>query len=384
VLVVTDTLQPPGGGSAIGAWAIQALKETYTVTALTWTPVDLSAINGYFGTSIEPGELATITVPAALRRPIDALPARLELLRMAIVVALARRRRAEFDVLLSPDAELDLGAPAIQYVNQPGRYHWRGLPVHRGVSRWYHRAAALSLYESLVGRLAPTSVARLRANLTLVNSDWTGSRMREELGFSGTTLYPPVAGRFADVPWAEREAAFVSIGRMVPHKWLEHAIDIVETVRGRGYPAHLHLVSPPNDAHGYERRMEARIAAAGGWVTRHRNLSRDALCALVTRCRFGLHTAIDEPFGMAVGELVRGGCIVWVPRRSGGPREIVGGDERLLWDTPAEAADKITRVLGDPGAEADLRADLAARGRALGVDQFVERVRAVVNAFPGG
>jgi glycosyltransferase involved in cell wall biosynthesis len=383
LLLVTNTLQPPGGGSAIGAWAIQALKDTYAVTALTWTPVDLSAINRYFGTSIEPGELATITVPAALRRPIDALPARLDLLRMAIVVLLARRRRAGFDVLLSPDAELDLGAPAIQYVNEPGRYHWRGLPRHRGVNRWYHRASALNLYERLVERLAPTSLERLRANLTLVNSDWTGARMREALGFSGTTLYPPVAGWFPDVPWAEREQAFVSIARMVPHKGLEHAIDIVEAIRGRGHRAHLHLVSPPNEAHDYERMIEARIAAAGGWVTRHRNLSREALCALVSRCRYGLHTAVDEPFGMAVGELVRGGCIVWVARRSGGPREIVGGDERLLWDTPAEAADRIGCVLDDAAAEAGLRAQLAARARTLGVERFVERVRAIVDAFPG-
>jgi glycosyltransferase involved in cell wall biosynthesis len=384
VLVVTDTLQPPGGGGAIGAWAIQALKDAYAVTVLTWTPVDLPAINRYFGTTIAPGDVETIGVPGPLRRAVDALPARLELLRMAVVVAVARRRRAAFDVLLSPDAELDLGAPTIQYVNLPGRYQWRGLPAHRGVSRWYHRASALTVYERLVDRLAPTSLERLRANLTLVNSDWTGARMRDALGFSGTTLYPPVAGRFDDVPWAEREAAFVSIGRMVPHKGLEHAIDIVEAVRRRGGKARLHLVSPPTDAVTYERLIEDRIAAAGGWVERHRNLSRAALCALVSRCRYGLHTALDEPFGMAVGELVRGGCIVWVARHSGGPREIVGADERLLWQTPAEAAEKIVRVLEDPAAEADLRTHLAARGRTLGAEQFVERVRAIVDAFPGG
>jgi glycosyltransferase involved in cell wall biosynthesis len=384
LLLVTDTLQPPGGGSAIGAWAIEALKQTYAVTALTWTPVDLAAINRYFGTSIEPGELATITVPAPLRRAVDALPARLELLRLAIVVAVARRRRAGFDVLLSPDAELDLGAPTIQYVNEPGRYHWRGLPVHRGVARWYHRSSALALYEGLVERLAPVSLDRLRANLTLVNSDWTGARMRGALGFSGTTLYPPVAGRFDDVPWAEREPAFVSIARMVPHKGLEHAIDIVEAVRRRGHDARLHLVSSPAGAHAYERLIEARIAATGGWLVRHRNLSREALCGLVSRCRYGVHTALDEPFGMAVGELVRGGCIVWVARRSGGPREIVGADERLLWDTPAEAVDKIVRVVDDAAAQTGLRAQLAARGRTLDAEHFVERVRAIVDAFPGG
>jgi glycosyltransferase involved in cell wall biosynthesis len=384
VLLVTDTLQPPGGGGAIGAWTIQALKATYAITALTWTPVDLAAINHYFGTSIAPGELAAITVPAPLRRAVDAVPARLEMLRMAIVVALARRRRAGFDVLLSPDAELDLGDPAIQYVNLPNRFHWRGLPRPSDRNRWYHHAPTVALYEGLVDRLAPTSLERLRRNLTLVNSDWTGARMQQQLGFSGTTLYPPVAGRFDDVPWAEREPAFVSIARMVPHKALEHAIDIVETVRRRGRNARLHLVSPPTDDVAYERLIEARMAAAGGWVTRHRNLSRDALCALVSRCRYGLHPALDEPFGMAVGELVRGGCIVWVARRSGGPREIVGGDERLLWDTPAEAADKIVRVMDDAAAEAGLRAHLAARGRMLDAEHFVERVRAIVDAFPGG
>lgn len=376
VLIVAESLEPTGGGPAIAAWTIEALKAAYEITVVTWAPVDLVAVNRFYGTSIGAGDVRVRAVPAVLRRSLAAIGARAAMLRMAIIVATARRLAPAFDVLLSSDAEMDLGRRAIQYVNLPGRLPWQGLPRPLEQTRWYHRFAAP--YFRLVDRLAPTSTERIRQNLTLVNSDWTGSRLRAALGIDGATVYPPAAGDFEDVPWASREAAFVCIGRLAGHKMMHQAVDALAAVRVRRPDIRLHVVSPSRGDPDSRHELLSRLDAAREWATLHQNLSRPALARLVSRCRYGIHPMSGEPFGMAVAELVRAGCIPWV-RRQGGPCEIVGGDERLLWDTSAEAADKILRVLDDAATEGDLRARLARRSRDIGPERFMERMRATVD-----
>lgn len=378
VLLVAFTLQPPGGAMAIGSWMIEALKRACALTVLTWTPLDVAPINRYFGTRIAPQDVVACGPPAALRRALDALPGGLVLLKMAVLVATARRMAPGFDVLVSAEGEIDFGRPAIAYVNLPGNYQWRGLPyppARRG------RRLALAAYRALVDRVAPVSVERLRANLTLLNSDWSSARYRDARGAAGVTLFPPVAGDFEAVPWQEREAAFVCIGRMAPDKRLDEAIGVVAAVRAHGKDVRLHLVSPRGGEPATRATVLARLEAARAWATLHEDLSRAELARLVSRCRYGIHAAAGEPFGMAVGEMVRGGCIPWVPRE-GGVAEIVGRDERLLWEKPAEAVAKITRVVGDPVAEVALRTALAGCARGLGVEAFAERVRALVAGFP--
>jgi hypothetical protein len=41
-----------GGGNAVACWMLQALREKYTVTLLTWEPVSWAALNRYYGTSL--------------------------------------------------------------------------------------------------------------------------------------------------------------------------------------------------------------------------------------------------------------------------------------------------------------------------------------------
>lgn len=375
MLVVTESLEPTGGGSAIAAWTIHALQDAYDVTAVTWRPRTAQEMNRFFGTGIAPGRLRVRAAPAALRWLVAALRGRCSMLRMALLVAYARRLARDFDVVVSTDAELDLGRAAIQYVNSPGRFLWQGLPRPTAVTRLTSR-----LYFALVDLIAPASLDRIRRNTTLVNSDWTAARARAVLGVQTTTLFPPVAGGFEDIPWEAREPAFVCIGRMSRDKRLEEALEVVAAVRARHPEVRFHLISPAAADATYRYEMRARLAAAGDWATLHEDLSRSALCRLVSRCRYGIHAMDGEPFGIAVGEMVLAGCIVWV-RREGGPCEIVGGDPRLLWDTPAEACDKIHHVLGNPAIENDLRARLAARIPALGTDRFVERIRALVDGF---
>ena len=79
---------------------------------------------------------------------------------------------------------------------------------------------------------------------------------------------------------------------------------------------------------------------------------------------------------MAPAEMVRAGCIVWVPN-GGGQVEIVA-DARLTYDSVEDAIAKIVRTLREPGQEAALRAHLAARAPLFSPEQFMRGVRAAV------
>jgi glycosyltransferase involved in cell wall biosynthesis len=83
---------------------------------------------------------------------------------------------------------------------------------------------------------------------------------------------------------------------------------------------------------------------------------------------------------MAPAEIQRAGCITFV-HNSGGPVEIVGGDERLLFNNVEDAADKIVRVLRDPQVEADLRRHVAAQRERFTAQAFCESLREIVERF---
>jgi hypothetical protein len=74
VLLVQPSLQPPGGGNGVAAWIIQALKEDSEVSVLTWRPVDLAAINRYYGTSLAPTDFKICSLHPALAAMVNLAP----------------------------------------------------------------------------------------------------------------------------------------------------------------------------------------------------------------------------------------------------------------------------------------------------------------------
>ena len=158
-----------------------------------------------------------------------------------------------------------------------------------------------------------------------------------------------------------------------PEKRVERVIEIVAGVREQVPEAGLHIVGTPDDRR-YARRVTARARAAGFVV--HENFSRARLVDLVARQRYGIHGMAEEHFGMAPAELVRAGCIVWVPN-GGGQVEIVA-DSRLTYDSVDDAIAKTVRTLRDPAEEAALRAHLATRAPLFSAERFMREIRAAV------
>jgi glycosyltransferase involved in cell wall biosynthesis len=155
---------------------------------------------------------------------------------------------------------------------------------------------------------------------------------------------------------------------MVPEKRVEAAIEIIHRVRCSGHPeVHLHLVGEIDDS-AYGRDLRHLCAKYNDWVFSEGTLAGQSKKRLLARHRYGIHAREKEPFGVAVAELVKAGCITFVPN-DGGQVEIVGHDA-LTYSSPEEATKKILAVLASAELQHSLRKHLSTAGRQFSVEAF--------------
>ena len=378
VLLVQPSLQPPGGGNGVAAWVLQALVPEHQVTVLSWTPVDVDPINRFFGTHLQARDFQTLLVPRHWVRLVDGLPTPATLVKLALLMRYTRRVSADFDVIFGVYNETDYGRSGIQYIHYPTYLR----PRPDVDLRWYHHPnLALHLYYRVADAIAGFSLDRLKKNLTLVNSNWTGAHVRSFLGVDTRTLYPPVVDPAPPPPWPERRPDFLAVGRISPEKAYERLMHILARVRQHHPDLKLTIVGTwDRHARRYFDELTALAASLGGWIEFRQNLTRDDVRHLMATHRYGIHGMREEHFGMAPAELVRAGQIVWVPR-GGGQMEIVGEEPALMFETDDEAVEKILKVLGDPAEQTRLRRVLAERGELFSTDRFVREIRDIVGSF---
>lgn len=380
VLLIQPSLQPPGGSNGVAAWTLQALVPAHRVTVLSWWPVDVGPVNRFYGTALRQSDFDTFTVPAAWRALVDHLPFPASLIRQSLLMRRTHHVSGAFDVLFSLYNEADLGRRGIQYVHYPTYLR----PRPKADLRWYHPPqAGLDLYYAVADRIAAFSVDRMRENLTLVNSDWTGEHAARFLGVTPRTLYPPVFGAGRGLPWHERRDGFLALGRISPEKEYERVMRILSRVRAQHPGITLTIVGTMDRRTGsYLRSLESLAASLGPWIEFRDNLSRDAVRDLMAAHRYGIHGMREEHFGMAPAELARAGAIVWVPR-GGGQMEIVANEPMLMYGSDEDAVQKISRALSDQREQERLRGILAARAEDFSTDRFMAQVRHIVDTFAG-
>lgn len=380
VLLVQPSLQPPGGSNGVAAWVLQALVPEHRVTVLSWQAVEVEPINRFFGTHLHRRDFDAIVVPRSWRLVPDLLPTPATLVKLALLMRYTRKVNAGFDVVFGVCNETDYGRRGIQYIHYPSYLR----PRPEADLRWYHQPrAALTAYYLLADRLAGVSMARLKENLTLVNSNWTGEHVRAFLGGNPRTLYPPVADPGPGRPWAERAPHFLAVGRISPEKDYERVMRILGRVRSHIPSIRLTIVGTW-DRHTarYFDGLQSLARSLGDWIEFRQNVSRDELRDLMGSHRYGLHGMREEHFGMAPAEMVRAGAIVWVPN-GGGQTEIVGHEPTLVFDSDQDAVRKISAVLIDAREQARLRQQLAQLAGVFSIDRFVREVRHIVATFEG-
>ena len=229
-------------------------------------------------------------------------------------------------------------------------------------------------------RLGNYSEIRMKQNVTLVNSNWMGERVRETYGIETQTVYPPVKDDFPDVSWAQREEGFVCIGGVSPGKHVEDMISIISRVRQQRPEVHLHIIGSCSDP-AYADKIKRLCEENHEWLFCEGRLAREKLTRLVARHKYGIHGMPNEHFGIAVAEMVKAGCIPFVPN-SGGQVEIVD-DGCLLYADQSEAADKILYVLQHETVQAELRESLRVQGERFSAITFMTAIRQVVKRTLG-
>jgi glycosyltransferase involved in cell wall biosynthesis len=374
VLVAHPVVGSSGGGNVVAAWALQALSEEFRVTLATLRPVDYNAVNRSFGTSLREKDFDVRIAPPGYLALLRSIPTPGALLEQCVIARWARTLDAQehFDLVLSTQNEMDFGRRGLQYVHFP----WAYLPRPTIELRWFHHIpGVLGAYRGFCQWISKGSDVGLRVNLSMANSTFVAARIKAVHGVDSVILYPPVPGKFPEMPWEQRRPAAVAIGRMHFCKRWEMAVEIAERVRSRGLDFGLTLINHP-DRPDYGQRIAA-LAATRPWFRLLTNLTREQLVREVAEHRYGIHTMENEHFGIAVAELVRAGCIPFV-HDSGGPVEIVGGRPELRFSDVEQGANAIAAVMTDAKLRDSLWPTLAIQRELFSAEKFCQSLRQVV------
>lgn len=368
-----------GGGSEAGPlWITEALKDDYDVHLISMGRVNLGRLNEYYGTNLNATEIKTfeIPIPCLSKNRFDAL-------RGYRLSRFCKKVSSEFDLMISTYNVMDFGRRGIQFIADfsfddglrrtfdPASKGLKGLLYKQSPFRW--------MYLKLGKILAGTSQDGWKKNLTIANSDWSGKVMEEVYGIETRTIYPPVVGEFPDIPWDRREDGFVCIGRLVPEKRVDRIIEILQKVRRRGWDIHLHIIGKTGDS-GYIRNLQELCKRNSDWVFMEGGMFGEEKSEFISQHKFGIHGRKNEAFGIAVAEMVKAGCLVWVPN-GGGQVEIVN-HPALIYNNVEDAVDKIEEVLKRNTMQIELGEHLAKRSKNFSAEKFKAEIRKLIQEFP--
>jgi len=369
------------GGSETGAlWTAEALKRDYDVALITGGRADLARLNQYYGTNLRAGEVTIheVRMPLGLERS-----SKFAGLRGALFARACRGLAPRFDVATWHYNPCDLGVPLIQFVADFSFAPELQRAIHPSITTtrrwWYGDSILRRVYLGLCHRLDPARAENWRRNITVANSKWTAGVLEREFGLVARgVLFPPVAGGFPAVPWDERENGFVCVGRVVPEKRMDAVIGVVRQVRERGFAVHLHILGRL-DGSPFAKKVQALASRHRDWVFLEGRVVGQAKRDLMARHKFGINGCEGEAFGIAVAELVKAGCITFVPN-GGGQIEIVD-HASLTFGNQIEGVQKIVCALENRALQQALRAHLRERSRELSTERFQETVRSLVREF---
>jgi len=368
-----------GGSESPVLWTLQALSQDYHVTLITTGEVDLRGLNDYYGTHLQPQDFSVqiAPLPIGLRNTVKFVG-----LKGSFFQRHVRHVAPDFDVMISCYGPMDFGRRGIQMIADFAFVEeWR-FSLHPGVRSWkqwwYGGSPLRRLYLTTCGKINGAKPGGWKRNLNLANSDWSAKLLHARFGVESRTLYPPVENDFPSVPFAERDNGFVCLGRISAEKRVDAIIEILARVRRRGHDIHLHILGGVDDS-PFGVRVKNLAGQNRDWVYLEGWAVGEAKKELLASHRYGIHARENEPFGIAVGEMVNAGCIVFVPN-GGGQVEIVNHPD-LVFRDDADAVEKIDAVLKSESEQETLRLHLRNSVSRFSPESFVGQVQEVVSEF---
>lgn len=378
---VGHPLMGRGGSEARTMWTLQALKDDFNVSLISAGEVHINALNRFYGTSIRQDEIfiRKAPLPFFMNKIVGG-----DALRGAFYQRFCRKIASEFDVLISTYNICDFGIPAIHFIAD---FSWddeirRSFdPPPSGTRGLFHQNKLLrKIYLGLSRIVSNPSGRNVFAgeDLILANSKWSAKMIKHRYGVDVDTLYPPVTTKFPVIPRKDKESGFVCIGRISPEKRVEQIIDILRKVRKRGHDIHLHIIGGTNET-SYGRSIEEISKAEKDWIILEGKRFGQDKAKILTQHHFGIHARQAEAFGISIAEMVKAGCITFVPDE-GGQTEIVDHSS-LIYKSVGDAVDKIDTVLQQPILQNKLQRHLEEQAKEFSVHRFKSGLLSAVEKF---
>ena len=373
VAIAQPTFAPGGGTEAVTAWIIEALKMEHQVTLISYSRIGIDQLNRYCGTSLQPGEFSTVRLrlPPGLNRT-----RRFSILKDHLLMRYCKAAGGDFDLFICPSGVMDFGKPGVQYVGLgPGAALVKvlgrdGSTPNRllNLKRVFMRACEWwSSY----------SEGAAKRNTTLAPSRWAGKVIERVFDINDyQVVYPPIDYSPSKVPWGQKTNGFLCVSRIIPEKRIETVIEVLRRVRESGHDVTLRIVGRQDDPK-YSQTIRRICSEHSSWLSLDEVLDRSQILPLMASYRYGIHGALDEPFGIAIAEMVNSGCIMFVPN-GGGQVEIVDSPE-LTFNNIDDGVSKINAVMVDDTLRSDLADRLAKRGELFSARSFCEATRRVVD-----
>lgn len=357
---------------------LDVLKNYGAITLLTLEPFEPQRVDEYYGTSLSGADITPVIVKDTLMEWCFKFKIPCGLVKLHALMRAAKTfvvLNEPYDLVCSGYDEQDLGTPCIQYIHYPWNLYPRPDAPPDWNERWYLRAV-ISVYNFLCRKYSGFSNGGVYHNLTLVNSGWTGEKTRtrySELDY--LVVNPPALAQTLDDDGARRKPRFLSIGRCAPEKEWIKLIDIVAGLRERGHDVGLTLAGSSYSG-PYENEIRSRLKVEGDWIELKLDFSREELKELLLTHKYGIHGMKEEHYGMAVAELILGGCLTSV-HNDGGQVEIVT-DDQLRYESVDDAIDKWDKILWDEELQEILLQEQLSSRPHLTKERFVEEFDRIV------
>ncbi|MBD2456559.1 glycosyltransferase [Nostoc sp. FACHB-87] len=353
-----------GGAEAVGLWIIQALKDKYDLTLFTLGKVEIERLNLMYGTSILNEDIKIkYLLPDLITNFCYFMMANSKNIRMAffhLLIRFFKQHSQEYDLVLSGYNAVDMGQVGIQYI------HWvkvlEGTHFHRKISNF--------------------SEAQISQNLSIANSYCVADVVKKTYGIDAKVVYPPVVIDVPNLPWHEKEDAFICSGRIVKAKEPHRVIKILKLVREQGFDIKLHITGGGGGIYEwqYTNLIKNLVSENSSWITVHENLPYKEYIQVLARCKYGIHFK-KEPFGISIAEMVKAGAIPFV-RGDGGQVEIVGQhNQELFFNTEAEAVEKIIDVLKISEQQNKLIQSLTNQKNLFSTHRFMSEINETVTEY---
>lgn len=244
------------------------------------------------------------------------------LLRYSIALRLANKRKHTYDRVISTYGELPLdklGDRGFQFIHAPiygieeNQLEFLGFK-----SSSFFKKNLRKLYVLLCRTVANWSVEKVQNHKALANSKWSAIQVKNLYphikiihSYIGANTNRIFLNESLDEWWMKRDNTIVVLGRVARGKNIELAFKFLELINKKGLDLKLVVIGNPESA-DYGKELDSYISSKKN-ITWFKGLSRDELESVISSCKWGLHCAKYEHYGLSAIELQRLGCITFVP-----------------------------------------------------------------------